>query len=364
MRCSPLLYILLLSALGIGCNNEKPDEKEMAQVAVTTVARETPVEVKIQATEQGIFPLRTISSGILEASRQVVLRSGAGGKITQLQLEEGGRVENGRLVLQLDDREQQLRLQQSELQLQEALVTKQDMIVSNGGQATVDTSVSPQKLEFILIASGYKRAQQAIEEAQLNLTKTRLYAPFEGLVAEVKVRLHQQIAAGEEIAHLIDPSSFEVVFPLLESEAVQVRTGQQLRVRPAALPSLELPAEVTGVNPIVNEQGLVKVRARVRNPGGHSLFEGMKVEVVLEQPLRDQLIVPKSAVVLRSGREVVFSYDQEEKLAKWNYVHIAYENDSAVAIDEGLEAGMLIIYEGNLNLAHDAAVTVVEQLLR
>ncbi|MCB0632072.1 MAG: efflux RND transporter periplasmic adaptor subunit [Saprospiraceae bacterium] len=360
MRFFLFFFLPLLLVLCSSCNTEKPDEETLVQLAGTSVARETPVEVKIQAVERGAFPLRTISSGILEASRQVVLRSGAGGKITQLQLEEGGRVENGRLVLQLDDREQQLQLQQSELQLQEALVTKQDMIVSNGGQATVDTSVSPQKLEFILIASGYKRAQQAIEEAQFNLTKAQLYAPFAGLVAEVKVRLHQQIAAGEEIAHLIDPSSFEVVFPLLESEAVQVRTGQQLRVRPAALPSLDLPAEVTGVNPVVNEQGLVKVRARLRNPGGHPLFEGMKVEVVLEQPLRDQLIVPKSAVVLRSGREVVFSYDQEEKLAKWNYVHIAHENDSSVAIDEGLEADMLIIYEGNLNLAHDAAVEVVE----
>ncbi|MEZ4995669.1 MAG: hypothetical protein R2824_34960 [Saprospiraceae bacterium] len=56
--------------------------KPLSSLPVQSVARETPVEVKIQAVERGAFPLRTISSGILEASRQVVLRSGAGGKIT------------------------------------------------------------------------------------------------------------------------------------------------------------------------------------------------------------------------------------------------------------------------------------------
>lgn len=111
---------------------------------------------------------------------------------------------------------------------------------------------------------------------------------------------------------------------------------------------------------MVNEQGLVDKRARLRPGGQAPLLEGMKVEVVIERRLPDQLIIPKSAVVLRSVWEVIFSYDPEHGLAKWNHGQIAWENDEAVAVAEGLTEGMLIIYEGNLNLTHDAAVEVVK----
>lgn len=343
-----------------GCTDSAPDEEQIDTTIAGNV-RETPVEVQVQTVKSGNFPLRTISSGTLEAARQLQLTAPAGGQILELALEEGKMVKQGQLILKLDDAEAQFRLRESQLQLEEAIVTKQDMIVSNGGIATVDTSVTSQKLEFILISSGYKRAQQAIEEAEMALAKTKLYAPFGGMVADLQVRPHQQIGSGTEIARLIDPTSFEVVFPLLETEAVMIRSGQSVIVRPTALPGREVSAEITGLNPVVSEQGLVDVRARLRAGSlTQSLFEGMKVEVIIERPMRNQLIVPKSAVVLRSGREVVFSYDPETQLAKWNYVQVAQENDEAVAIAEGLEANMLIIYEGNLNLAHDARVVVKE----
>jgi hypothetical protein len=54
-------------------------------------------------------------------------------------------------------------------------------------------------------------------------------------------------------------------------------------------------------------------------------------------------------------------YDETEKLAKWKYVTVAYENDSEIAITEGLEVGQLAIIEGNLNLDHDAEVLILNE---
>jgi len=44
-----------------------------------------------------------------------------------------------------------------------------------------------------------------------------------------------------------------------------------------------------------------------------------------------------------------------------NYVTVAHENDEQIAVSEGLEPGALVIYEGNLNLEHDAQVRVAEE---
>ena len=71
----------------------------------------------------------------------------------------------------------------------------------------------------------------------------------------------------------------------------------------------------------------------------------MNIEVIIEQNVGKYLMIPKTALVIRSNREVVFSYDKENGLAKWNYITIAHENEDHYAISEGLEKDMEIIIE-------------------
>ena len=77
------------------------------------------------------------------------------------------------------------------------------------------------------------------------------------------------------------------------------------------------PPPVNRIIPIVDDQGLVILRARLQGDA-RRLIEGLNVEVVLEQAVSGLIVVPKSALVLRSGRPVVFTYAPEEGLAKWN----------------------------------------------
>jgi hypothetical protein len=125
---------------------------------------------------------------------------------------------------------------------------------------------------------------------------------------------------------------------------------------------VELRATVSAINPVVDDQGLVRIHARIQPDDlrrhAACLLEGMNIRAVLEKRLPNQLVVPKSAVVLRSGKPVVFTYDEASGLAKWNYVTVLYENDTHAAIGEGLKPGDLVIFEGNLNLDHDARVAV------
>ena len=94
------------------------------------------------------------------------------------------------------------------------------------------------------------------------------------------------------------------------------------------------------------------------------LFSGMNVRVSVRRSLGQQLVIPKTAVVLRSGKQVVFTL--QEGKAMWNYVHTGLENateyvvsdKSQKGIEEGLLEGDTIIVTGNLNLAHEAAVKV------
>ena len=78
----------------------------------------------------------------------------------------------------------------------------------------------------------------------------------------------------------------------------------------------------------------------------------------MRRQLDEKLIVPKSAVVLRSGRQVVFTLEKGKAL--WNYVQTGLENMELYTIEDGLKEGDTVITTGNLNLAHETPVNVIK----
>lgn len=74
---------------------------------------------------------------------------------------------------------------------------------------------------------------------------------------------------------------------------------------------------------MINEQGQIKVRAKVRNYNNY-LIEGMNVKILLEREVKQQFVVPKDAVVLRDGFQVIFRY--KDGRAVWTYVDVVMSN--------------------------------------
>ncbi len=327
--------------------------------ALPPLADSEPLLVKTMLLEPQAFRLRYYASGQLQAGRQAEISMGQAGVLADAPAQEGRYVEAGAVLAQLDQTLLRLKLEQAQLALAEAEVNKKDLLLANGGQAEDDNSVSPEKLRLILTLSGYDKARHAIKLAEHELAQSIVHAPFSGVIANIDARPFQQVAAGQRICTLFDPASYEAVFHLLETEAAKVKPGLPVTISPAAQPSLRLAGQISAINPAVDDLGLVTVRAKLANAGRQpGLLLGMNVQVAIEQVLLGQLAIPKDAIVLRSGREVVFTYDAKDGRAKWKYVTVAHQNDTQAAVAEGLHAGEQIIYEGHLNLGHDARVQI------
>ena len=82
----------------------------------------------------------------------------------------------------------------------------------------------------------------------------------------------------------------------------------------------------------------------------------MNVSILVRRATEQAIIIPKSAVLPRQGRKVVFTL--ENGRAIWKYVTVAAENSTECAISEGLNPNDIIIYENNLGLSHDLPVIV------
>ena len=210
-------------------------------------------------------------------------------------------------------------------------------------------------MELARTRSGYDQALTQYRLAQYDEDHATLTAPFDGVVANLFAKPFGMASPSEVFCSVIGMDGMDASFGVLESELPLIGKGDPAGVSAYSAGGKTIVGYISEINPVVDEGGMVKVKATV--PSSGEWFVGMNVWVSVRRSLPDQLVVPKTAVVLRSGKHVVFTYENGK--AHWHYVQLGLENSSEYTVTEGLTEGELIIIDGNMNLAHEATVTVV-----
>ena len=351
------LFLFLLLAGGgiVSCNSthsEAPPEEKRA-----FVPQENLVDTLVLKEE--IFKKELVSNGKLKALQKSELRFRIGGQLLSLPVQNGQFITKGTTIAVLDPFEYKQKLDQAETQLQNAHLEFRDLLMGQG-YAEADSQKVPRIVyEGASIRSGYTAARRGLETAKHELASTVLKAPFAGKLANIKHKAYEQVSPGDVFCTLINDQEFEVEFQLVESEVSQVKKGDEVKVIPYSNEQV-FKGKISQINPLVDEHGLVMVKAKVKNPG--SLMEGMNVKVLVENEVPGKLIVPKAAVVLRQNQEVLFVYKKGK--AMWTYVQTGEENSTSYTVtahpDKGaqLQAGDTVIISGNLNLAHESEVVI------
>lgn len=354
-----LIFLCSFCLLCTGCGEQTEAPVPDASTSTTSTPQQpTTPTVTLHTALTGQLPLRRQTNGKLRARREVQVNSPTSGILTEVPT-EGTYYKAGTTLAATDTRPLELARDRAAAAREEAAFRHRELLLLlSTNLPPGDTSITQLARDNLLIQSGLPSAEVALEEADYLLGQAVQPAPFSGRAADVRVQVGQLINQGEEICTLIDPTSLEAEFSLLEQELGQLGEQQRVFVSPLAQPELRLPATLDIINPRVDEGGLLRVRARLGKTGGTRLYPGMNVTVTLEADTAPAVLVPKNAIVLRSGRPLVFTYDADSERAKWQYVTIAHENDAQVALADGVEPGQQVIVSGNLNLDHDSRVRV------
>lgn len=352
------ILTILIVALAFSCQ-KKSMEKE-AETIKRSFESYLP-EVDTFLLKKADFYNEIVSNGTLEALQKTQVRFKTGGIIEKLNVKNGQKVKKGRLMARLENTKQNLSLKRVTIDFDNAKIKLSDELVSyTRGKSTDTTEIPAMALKNFYLKSGYRSAELALKEARINLQNTRIRTPFSGRVANLKKKSYDQANAGEVLCLLIDDAEFEVVFSIIEAEISLLKEGQKIEVAPFSFEA-QYEAKISSINPQVDKNGLIQVKALVKNTDGR-LMEGLNVRITARQVVPDQLVVPKKAVLPRDGRKVVFTYNPEEKMAYWNYVQTMLENTDAYTIKQGgdLKKGEWVIVEGNLNLAHESKVKLIQ----
>ena len=388
-----------------GIFSEKEIIDGASEEAVETT--ETPLPVKVRKVERGELVIKLRSPGEAVTDRMVVVKTEVSGKVSAFHVKEGQSVQKGELLVELDNREFQLELEKAEAIrlkfLSELLLDNQfaeinpsenasfikifeaekkiyDRVYLQYQQGLVSEEEferASKKFEMKMIESGQKKddimaatkglTQQEInvKKARLNLEKTRINAPFSGIITDIKVLEQQQVTASFELFTIVNTNRVNVHARVLESEIGKMQIGREVDLFFSAFPDEVIKGKVKVVSPIVNsEDKTCKVIIFLEHSGA-AIKPGMHAEVEIEADIfNDRLLVPQEAIVVRSGKKMVFVVEEGKALRR--YIETGQENDYLAEVldndevDSGLREGDVVIVEGHFTLAQNAQVRIID----
>lgn len=349
-----LLPLICLTFALSSCQSKEEDSANKGRVALPSDA---PAEVTTTTLSTRDFNHELVSNGKISAQTVAELKFLVAEPIIKIYVQNGTRVSKGQVIAKVDTYEINNRLAQAKDALDRSELEMQDILIGQGYKLDSLHSVPKDVLKLARIKSGFNSAQTQYEMAMYTLKQSTLTAPISGVVANLSAKEHTLSSPSEVFCHIIDTQSLEVEFEILENELSFIKLGDKVEITPYSLPDVKVPGKVSEINPWVNENGMIKIKTNIHpHP---QLVKGMNVRVSTFQSVGKQWVVPKSAVVLRSGKQVVFTV--KDSIALWNYVQTGLENATEFTItSETLKEGDEIIISGNINLAHEAPISVIK----
>lgn len=319
-------------------------------VAGQSQAAEKGRPVEVAKAEAGSLGRAVESVGTLRSNESVIIRPEVAGRVTRILFEEGRPVAAGQPLLDLDSstNEAELALARAELRLAEADAERARTLFDqkSGTARARDEAVAR-------LATA--RASLALAEAQY--AKTRIQAPFAGLIGLRQVSIGDVVQPGQAIVNLeaIDPLKLDFAVPDLL--LARLAPGQTVDITVDALPGRRFTGDVYAINPLVDERGRsIALRALVPNADG-ALKPGLFARISLGLAGAAAVIVPEQAVVARNGE--FYIYRIAEGAAEEVAVSLGERRDGQVEIIAGLAPGDIVVTAGQQRLQNRSKVEIV-----
>jgi RND family efflux transporter MFP subunit len=304
-----------------------------------------PTEVVTARARFGTFEYRINASGQLASANELKITFQGSGYLEKLNIKNGQEVRAGQVLAELQNTNEKFALEKAKLALEKALIQYRSDSLGR-------TRITEEAIQTLQLASGLKDARLNLREAQLNLEKTLVKAPISGVIAGLEEKQGNIISAGKDLCVVYTPNQMVLTANILESDYGSIKLGLKADIYPLAFPDKLYEGTLTEINPKVDEKGMVEVKLLLSDAQG--LLPGMNAQAVIRAPQSESVLVPREAVVIKSGRPVVFT--MVDGLAQWKYVEVGKDNGVDIEITSGINSGDEVIITNNIQLAHEARV--------
>ena len=351
-RTITLILPLLVLLFACSSNKEKDENKNEE---TTDILPDKPTEVKTKLIKVEMFHYELVSNGTVSAIRKADLRFQTSEVVTGIFVKNGDKVVKGQKLASLDTFKLRSNLEQTKDNLERARLELQDVLIGQGYSLNNQSAIPEDIMKIAKVKSNFDQSRINYEMAEYNLENASLIAPFPGVVANLFSKENNVPINSEPFCTIVDIKQPEVVFMVLENELSLVGKGDGVLVSPFSSGDYVSKGKILEINPVVDKNGMVRIKAIIDN-SQNKFYDGMNVRVRVQRAVDKQLLIPKSALVLRNNRKVVFTAKNGH--AQWVYVETSLENSESYVVNDELHEGDSVIVDGNINLAHESPIVV------
>lgn len=213
-----------------------------------------PLGVYIEPAEEATVALRVSTGGEVRSRTDVNLVSQIAGRIVSVSPEftEGGQIEPGMAIVQVEDRDYRLALSQAEANVAAAEVgveealAQADVARKQLAGAKNPSALALRKPQVAQAQASLKAANASLERAQLDLDRTKISLPFTGRITEKMVDVGQYVSPGTMIGRAFATDVVQIRLPLNDSQLASLGLPIGYVAEPGAGMPVELSAVVAG----------------------------------------------------------------------------------------------------------------------
>ncbi|MCA0922367.1 efflux RND transporter periplasmic adaptor subunit [Pseudooceanicola nanhaiensis] len=340
---------------------------------------EPPAQLTTAPVARGTVEETVLASGIIEAQQLISVGARVSGQVDTLAVTLGQQVQEGDLIAQIDNQDQQndvleakADLAQIEAQIaaNEANLRKAQLLLERAEKlqaqnytsqvdvesATADVQVY--KADLAALAAQKDKAEVTVSTAQIALDRTRITAPITGTVVAIVVNEGQTVNANTDaptIVKLANLDQMVVKAEISEADVVHVRAGQEVRFTILGEPEQQFTATVRDVEPAPSEikdsdtistdeaiyyNGLFDVE----NPD-HTLRIGMTTQVSIVLDRAEGVLTLPAAALKGSARSgyTVQVVDSATGAPRSVAVEVGLNNKVTAQITSGLSEGDRVV---------------------
>lgn len=332
----PVLLLFILAS----CNSKKENDKQDKAITVQAT------QIDSSTTSKNLS-----LSGNVEARETLRLGFMVAGKVKQITLKQGEKIQKGALLADLDATEYNIGLHAAKAKLIE-VQDQYDRL-----KIMYERNSIPEA-DFIKVKSGLEQAKAQKQLREKNVRDTRLYAPIEGVLLKKMVSEGEIIDKGMPLFALADIDKIHINTSVPEGEINRVKIDQEAEV--------EIPALDTTYMGKVIEVGLAAeaetrtytAKIEIENPQ-RKILPGMIAQLNLETQHKVRVLsLPGRAIINGSGNNsYVYVLDKEKNRAFKRDVSVGKMQSNEIEITSGLEPGEWVITGGQQKLSDGSLVT-------
>lgn len=330
-----VVVIFLLALPKLNLFSSKSDNSTGVAVRQVTL----PVEALV--VKNGKLDNKLIVTGSVLANESLELKSEVSGKITGIYFQEGKRVKQGELLVQINDEEirAQLEKQKHNIKLNEDNEYRQRKLLEKD-------AISQEEYDNALNRLNTTISDVKVLEAQLD--KSRILAPFDGIIGLRYVSSGAYISPATTVATLYNVNPAKLEFAVPARYSTQVSPGKKVFFTIESDPR-SWQGEVYAVEPQIDPNTrTLKIRAIANNTEGLFLpGQFIRVELILET-IENALMIPTQAIIQEMEGPKVFISKNGKAMPV--VVTTGIRTDRELEIVSGLQPGDTLITTGLLQI--------------